>query len=310
MTACITDREPEGFVFDIEDEPFDQVIWSDELPFEDIRGWIFKHDVVEFCTAIKGPVLDRLTQTDAEKIFYLDPDIGVMGSLQPMVDMLDDHSILLTPHQVQPDDERIAILDNEICSLRLGTYNLGFIAIRNDESGRRFASWWSNRLRDFCYDDLPAGLFVDQKWCDLVPALFDRVHIVHDPGYNVASWNISQRKIEIDHDGNITVNGYPLRFFHFTKLGPIGDTMTKRYARGNTAVFEIWSWYKRMVDRFDEPAIPKAWWLYGMFDNGVPIPKSVRVLYRQRADLQEAFPNPYEIKDFSYYTWLKSEGHM
>ncbi len=48
--------------------------------------------------------------------------------------------------------------------------------------------------------------FTDQRWCDLVPSLFDRVHIERDPGYNVASWNLSTRRIQILATGNIVVN--------------------------------------------------------------------------------------------------------
>ena len=44
--------------------------------------------------------------------------------------------------------------------------------MRNGAEGRRFAAWWRDRLHRFCWDDVPGGLFVDQRWCDLVPALF------------------------------------------------------------------------------------------------------------------------------------------
>lgn len=310
LTLCLTDREPDGFSFNLDDEPFDRVLWSDELPLENPKAWLFKHEVVEACTAVKGPALQLLTQTDAEKIFYLDPDIAVFQSLSPMLDMLDDASILLTPHQLTPEDKLDAVIDNEICSLAHGTYNLGFLAIRNDSEGRRLAAWWNDRLLEYCFDDKASGIFVDQKWCDLVPAMFDRVKIVRDPGYNVASWNLSNRTISIETDGSIRVNGNPLRFFHFTKLGPIGDTMTRKYAQDNVEVYELWSWYKRMVDRFAEPRIPPGWWHFGTFDNGVPIPRSARLLYRQRADLREAFPNPFAVDESSYFDWLRANGHV
>ena len=140
--------------------------------------------------------------------------------------------------------------------------------------------------------------------------MFDDVLVVRDPGYNVASWNLSNRKIEIDAAGNCLVNGKPLRFFHFTKLGPIGDTMTRIYARDNIEVYELWSWYKREVDRFAEPAIPGGWWHYGTFDNGVRIPRQTRLLYRDRADLRGAFPNPFETSGDSYFAWLKNNAQL
>ena len=309
LWAVISDREPAGFSFDISNEDFDSVIWGDELFGADTPAWLFKHDVIEFCTAVKGPVFKQIaTTTKADKIFYFDPDIAVFGSLQSLVDMLDSASILLTPHQLEPDDAHYAILDNEICSLRLGTYNLGFVAMRNDEEGLRFANWWSDRLFSYCYDDPAAGLFVDQKWCDLVPAFFQGAMIVRDPGCNVASWNLSRRKVSIDHDGQIFVNGSLLRFFHFTKLGPTGDFMTRRYAGDNVEIYELWVWYKHQIRRYEESAVPRGWWKYSKFSNGVDITRQARLLYRQRGDLQRAFPNPFLAGDGSYSAWLAVNG--
>jgi len=311
LSAVITDRQPQGFNFDIANEMFDDVIWGDEIFGAETPAWLFKHDVIEVCTAVKGPVLKRLAElTGSDKIFYFDPDIAIFSSLDPLVESLDDESILLTPHQLEPDTTHSAILDNEVCSLRYGTYNLGFIGVRTDREGLRFANWWSDRLSRYCYDDPSIGIFVDQKWCELVPAFFDRVKIVRDPGCNVASWNLSTRKLAIGANGDVLVNGSPLRFFHFTKLGPIGDVMTQRYARENTEVYEIWSWYKRQVDRHTDPAIPQGWWKYGKYSNGVPITKEARVLYRERADLQSTFPDPFEVEGNSYYAWLKREQRL
>jgi hypothetical protein len=178
------------------------------------------------------------------------------------------------------------------------------LAVRNDENGLAFARWWESRLRNFCYDNKAGGLFVDQKWCDHVPAMFDGVKIVRDPGYNVASWNLSRRRISISSAGDILVNGYPLRFYHFTKLGPIGDAMTRRYAADNSEVYEIWAWYKRKVDQFSDDKISDGYWHYRHFSNHELIPKEARVLYRSRLDLQTAFQNPFEASGYSFYRWL------
>jgi hypothetical protein len=310
FTLCITDRAPAGFAFDVASEPFDHIVWTEEQLVEATRAWMFQHDVVELCTAVKGLFMKSLTDTAAEKIFYLDPDTAVFASLDPLVAILDHDSIVLTPHQLTPEHEAGAIIDNEMCSLAFGTYNLGFIGIRNDAEGKRFAQWWNDRLIRYCVDDRPSGLFVDQKWCDLVPALFDRVKILRDPGYNVASWNLSNRQIRIDRSGNITVNGMPLRFFHFTKLGPIADTMTIKYARDNVEVYELWSWYKRAVEKCVEPTVPPGWWHFATFSNNVPIPASARRLYRARADLRRDFDDPFNASGSSFYAWLVANGRM
>lgn len=308
LVALITDKPPQGFDFDPASEDFDRVVWAEDLGIPDFQAWLFKHDVVEVCTAVKGPFIHQACAGDADIVMYLDPDTALLESLQPLVEMLAQDDILLTPHLIAYNNDRAAILDNDLSASRTGIYNLGFVAIRTTGEGARFASWWNDRLLEFCYDDMPNGLFVDQRWCDHVPALFDKVKIVRDPGYNVASWNLSTRKVAIGKDGAITVNGAVLRFWHFTKLGPTGDLMTKRYAGDNFPVYEIWRWYKDEVAAVTDPSIPERYWAYGTYDDGAPIQKAHRVLYRERGDLQAAFPDPFSTQGGGYRAWLKAEG--
>lgn len=308
LVALITDEPPPGFAFDPACEPFDRVVWARDLGIPGFEGWLFRHDIVEVCTAVKGPFIHQACASGADVVIYLDPDTALLDRLDPLIDWLADNDILLTPHLIDPNDDRMAILDNDIATLRTGIYNLGFVAIRTTGEGARFAKWWNDRLLQYCYDDIPSGLFVDQRWCDHVPALFDRVKVVRDPGYNVASWNLSTRKVTVEKDGRILVNGHPLRFWHFTKLGPTGDTMTRRYAGRNFQVYEIWNWYKRQVTAATDTGIPERWWAYGVYEDGQPIAKRERVLYRERQDLQEAFPNPFASGRGSFQEWLEHEG--
>jgi hypothetical protein len=308
LVALITDRPPGGFAFDPADEPFDRLVWAEDLGIPDFQSWLFKHDVVEVCTAVKGPFIHQACSSGADAVVYLDPDTALFGSLEPLERLLEEHDVLLTPHLIDPNDDATAILDNDLSASRTGIFNLGFVAIRTTGEGARFAKWWNERLLDWCYDDMPAGLFVDQRWCDHVPALFDKVKVVRDPGYNVASWNLSTRTVKVGKDGAITVNGSPLRFWHFTKLGPLGDTMTKKYAGANFPVYEIWAWYKRQVTAATDTSIPERWWAYGAYADGAPIEKAHRVLYRQRGDLQAAFPDPFRTGEGTYQQWLEREG--
>ncbi|MDB5422721.1 MAG: hypothetical protein JWQ29_137 [Phenylobacterium sp.] len=308
LVALITDRPPAGFDFDPAEEPFDRLVWAQDLGIPDFESWLFKHDVVEVCTAVKGPFIHQACSSGAEAVIYLDPDTALFSSLEPLERWLKDSDILLTPHLIDPNDDVTAIQDNDLSASRTGIFNLGFVAIRTTGEGARFAKWWSDRLLDWCYDDMPNGLFVDQRWCDHVPALFDKVKVVRDPGYNVASWNLSTRTVEVGKDGAITVNGQPLRFWHFTKLGALGDTMTKKYAGTNFPVYEIWSWYKRQVVAATEAAIPERWWAYQAYADGEPIAKAHRELYRQRTDLQAAFPDPFQAGEGSFRQWLEREG--
>jgi hypothetical protein len=305
LVALITDAPPPGFMLDLAAEPFHRVVYAADLGIANFSSWLFKHDIVEVCTAVKGPFLHQACEAaTADAVIYLDPDTALFGSLAPLEAWLETDDILLTPHLLDPNDEPLAIEDNDVATLRTGIFNLGFVAVRTTGEGARFARWWNDRLLTHCYDDIPNGLFVDQRWCDHVPALFDKVKVVRDPGYNVASWNLSRRKVSIEKDGRILVNGAPLRFWHFTKLGEVGDAMTRRYAGDNFPVYELWAWYRREIAQVTDPVIPARWWAFGTYADGQPIEKAHRVLYRSRTDLQSEFPDPYAAGPGGFRAWL------
>jgi hypothetical protein len=293
LTLCLCDKEPPGFQFDLAKEPIDDLVRIDDLGIPNFKQWIFMHDVIELCTAVKGPMLCRLLNAGASKVIYMDPDIAIVNSLNEIEELLDRYEIVLTPHQLSPDDGKQAIIDNEIGSLIHGIYNLGFLAVANQPEGRRFSEWWQSRLMEFCYSDPANGLFTDQRWCDHVPAMFSNVCILRDPGYNVASWNLSRRLITIEQDGSIRANGSLLRFFHFTKISAEGATMLERYGGFNINVYELAKWYNDLLAENAAPGVPKDWWTFGHYADGSPIDKKERIAYCKRADLLRTFPDPF-----------------
>lgn len=302
--AVIVDQPPRSLDTSSALADFDKVIYASELGFERFKPWLFKHDIVEACTAVKGQMLCHLLDRGADKVVYFDPDIAVFHRLDSVIKKLDSASILLTPHQVSPNRTLAQLKDNELTSMQFGIFNLGFLAVRNDEVGRDFARWWTAQLYYACYDEIERGLFTDQKWCDLVPAMFERVQIDRDPGCNVASWNISTRKLYFDKNGSALVNGSPLKFYHFTKINGLGDFMTEKYAGENVEIIEIWNWYKRAIADVSCPGIPKGYWHYGAFANGENIPKAARILFRNRSDIFSTFDDPYATHNDSFYAWL------
>jgi hypothetical protein len=285
---------------------FDGILDLCDLEIPALRTWLFKHELVEACTAVKAHAMLKL-QRAYDAVVYLDPDIAVFNPLSGVVSLLHQASIILTPHQIAANDRPIAIADNEGTSMRYGVFNLGFIAVRSDGEGARFAAWWAGQLYRACYDDVMSGIFTDQKYCDLVPALFDNVAILRDPGYNVASWNLSTRTLQIAGNGDITVNQVPLRFFHFTKIGGPGDVMIERYAGENLAVFEMVEWYRRKIFGAGRTLDPSRPWHYGTFSDGTAISRVLRVFYRGRTDLMRRFADPFDASPGGLYDWIRAE---
>lgn len=288
-------------------EPFDSIIDAEELPIPEIKAWLFGHTVVEMCTAVKGiGFLEIIRRFAAEKVFYFDPDIVIFSGLDRLIAELDQHSVLLTPHQLEPEQSQDAVIDNEIGSLKYGVFNLGFLGVRANGEGLRFLNWWAARLREFCHDDIAGGLFTDQRWIDLAPAFFSDLHILRDPGYNVATWNLTHRTAGGSLAQGITINGQPLRFYHFSGFdGGAQEIMLKKYAPRDSVLFELRRWYIAECERLGQTALGERPSRYHTFDNGEPITKAHRILYRTRLDLRRAFPQPFATAGESYYHWYQ-----
>lgn len=296
--------------FDLNQEPFDEILTIEQLGLPDWKAWAFGHAVVELCTAVKGPAAELLAQRpNVDKIMYIDPDIKLFSSLASLETLLDTHEILLTPHLLDMEQDIHAIQDNEISALKHGVYNLGFFAARTTGQGLDFIRWWAARLTLFCRDDIPNGLFTDQRWCDLAPAFFSGLHIVRDRGCNVATWNIAHRPLSKSNDGVFLVANVPLRFYHFTSYDSgAGLDMLAKYASDQTIAHELWDTYgKELIAEGQNDARYKSWY-YGQFDNGESIPREARRLYQARHDLQTAFPDPYSVTEPSYLSWWRTES--
>jgi lipopolysaccharide biosynthesis glycosyltransferase len=291
---------------------FDSIINVRDLPIENLRSWIFKHRLVELCTAVKGTAFQYIAaRHGAERIYYFDPDVLVLNRLDGLERALDRHSILLTPHQCDPESDSQAVLDNEQCSLRHGVYNLGFLAVKMQGQGRRFVDWWAERLRSYCYDEIENGLFTDQRWVDLAPAFFDDIAIVREPQYNVATWNLTHRHATGRAPYEIEINGKPLVFYHFSGLDN-GDqkAMLDRYGAHSPALFELRDWYLARCNELGQSALSKIDCIYNSFSNGERITSVQRLLYRRRDDLIRRFPDPFDASDprRSYYHWYRFHG--
>ncbi|WP_257168124.1 hypothetical protein [Bradyrhizobium sp. SRS-191] len=301
LWLCLVDVPPPGFSMEALTAAFDHVVPAEDLPIPDVRSWLFGHDVVEACTAVKGAMMLHMQAQGADRVIYLDPDIAVFAPLTTITERLEVADIVLTPHLLDPEPTVAGVLDNEIGALKHGIYNLGFIAVSSRPEGRRFARWWADRLRLFCVDDIPAGLFTDQRWCDHVPAFFPSTHILRDPGCNVASWNLANRPLTIGQDGVIRAAGAPLCFFHFTKFTGAGRPMLERYSGSGSALDEVMAWYGAALASHAPRDLPAGWWAYGSHADGRPIPRAHRRSWRANAALRAEVADPFAVasRDFA-----------
>ncbi|WP_338230667.1 hypothetical protein [Algoriphagus taiwanensis] len=213
----------------------DYSVWSEfeflpcsDLGFLEFDLMLGRYDIVEFNTAVKPFFFEYLfaNNTDINKIYYLDPDIYFYKSTEDLDLEWGDAQILLTPNLIYSSDKPSA---GELASLRHGMFNLGFIGLKRGEVSFRLLTWWKERLKEHCRIDKCWGIFVDQKWMDLAPLFFDRIKVVRHPGWNMAWWNFSERKL-LKAKSGFLVNSLdiPLVFFHFSGFKPENVSYTAR----------------------------------------------------------------------------------
>jgi hypothetical protein len=153
----------------------------------------------------------------------------------------------------------------------------------------------------------------EQRWLDLVPALFDGVEVLRDPAYNVAHWNLPERTVTA-HGDDVFVEGRPCRLFRFSGYSPDEPMSITKYSSRLTArnVGPARAVFERVRQALEEAGYQqsKSWpYAYGAFDNGVPVPDLARVLYLDLGDDAARFCDPLRASPpDSYFSWLNEHA--
>lgn len=272
-----------------------------ELPIRSPRRFFFRYSVIELNTAAKAPFLKWLFQKRGyDRVLYLDPDIEVYSTLHEVDEAFDEGALMcLVPHLTGINDDNKKPTELEI--LAAGTYNLGFIALARHPQLMQFLDWWWQKMEFDCVVDFEAGLFVDQKWIDLVPGIFDDVRIIRNEGYDVAYWNLGHRRVHRRNDGSYQVNDDRLVFFHFSGLDPLAPKSFSKHQ--DRFELEDLGDERGLVDAYCN-AVKAAghreccnWsYAYDRFDDGSPIIEELRALYRSDSRIQsDAGEDPFAL---------------
>ncbi len=211
LYLCLADKRlPDAAFY----PPDCQVIAAEDLAIPDFPQFAFRYGVLEFNTAVKPFMIRHLLARGHDPVLYFDADIEVFAPLDGILQSLaDGASFVLTPHLLQPAEGDAD--PDDVGIMRAGAYNLGFLGVGSTAEVPAIIDWWARRLRYHCVIDPGRGLFVDQRFMDLVPGFADRVHILRDPRCNVAYWNLAQRDL-VQHGDGWQIEGGRLGFFHFS----------------------------------------------------------------------------------------------
>jgi hypothetical protein len=273
---------------------FDSILLASELNIPNFRQWVFGLNIVEAATAVKPFALCELLK-QYDHVTYLDPDIFVYSALDEILLSNDHWDISLTPHQTLHKSERWLIESTELESLKFGVYNLGFLSVRSTNEGKRIAEWWRARCYEYCLINVERGIFTDQKFFDSAPALFNGVRILRHPGYNVATWNLTERMVKLENN-TLLSNEQPLRFCHFTKATHIGAFAMERMLSGSNMFEELfYSYLARLSEKKLELSGLSLEWKYGFYDDGMSIDNESRQKFRNLGKKRFDLDNPFSL---------------
>lgn len=284
-----------------------------------IPVWVnmaFKYDVIEFNTSIKPFCFGKLFKEGYEKVIYLDPDIYVTRPLDYIYECLNNKSVVLTPHYCDIEEHFDGAVSEETFN-KVGIYNLGFCALKNDKVGQEIAKWWQNRLQYKCYSQSSEGLFVDQKWMDYIPGFFpDATCVSSHHGMNVAIWNLHERELFIDEKQGYMIrrkktgDEFPLLFFHFSGFDPFETTIiNRRHPQFNVTTYPS---FKPIIEEYRERVYANGYdrfskMTYGFnhYSDGGVITPLQRRMFRVYLNEHKVEFNPFEINT-PFYKILKN----
>ncbi|TDX09276.1 glycosyltransferase [Flavobacterium sp. S87F.05.LMB.W.Kidney.N] len=307
------------------------IIAKDKLNISE-SNWLdmtFKYDLTEFCTSIKPSAFSYfLEKTNYEKIIYLDPDIYIYNSINPIFEILDNHSIVLTPHITAIQDEFNGDR-SESGLLSTGVFNLGFCAIKRSSSSAKMISWWHQRLLDKCYIDSYDSFYTDQKWMDFLPCFFtsEELYVSRHLGMNIAPWNFFERKVLVENDilkvknreGSQDNSAFPVLFVHYSGYN-YSELKKGNVIQNNISNIKEYDDIKLLTDVYakaihEKKEIFDAYinekYSYNFYDNGDAIKSFHRRIYRSLVMKGEnRFSNPFSSGEKSLHQAFKKNGMM
>lgn len=151
------------------------------------RAWI------EYCWTMASQLMQYVMSWIAPPVLtYLDSDLFLFSSPEPIYDELGGGSIAIVPHRFHRGNARLLVN---------GVYNVGWLTINNDPTGLACLNHWAAQVREWCYHRNEPGKFGDQGYLDSWPYDYGPACVViNHIGAGLAPWNVIRYGVK-SHDG-------------------------------------------------------------------------------------------------------------
>jgi hypothetical protein len=291
-----------------------RILWLDELRIDNLEYKALVFDVLELNTNVKPTALKYLLES-FDQCLYLDPDIVLYAPLQPVWAGLQVGCIVVTPHLLDPKSTLTFKAQQDL--LRHGGFNLGFIGVARSSEALRFLDWWEVCCLEWGYHAPADGFFVDQKFVDHGPILFEGFKVLRHRGLNVAYWNLHERAVQ-HRDGVWMVGDERLIFMHysgfiFNPKGPELDWVSKYPAVTNLVsspeIRPLIDDYRLRLAKHGYQDLIQISYSFATFDNGMVIPRLARRLLSNGAIADTSLAQPFSASG-EIYLRLQQAGAL
>jgi len=265
-----------------------------ELNVPDGSRFFFQYTAFQLCCALKPFAIEAVLKgPKTDGAVYLDTDFYAVA---PFLDLVwegwQQGDVGLTPHL--KSDQYESRLHR---FLRFGSYNAGFLAVRNGPTGHRFLKWFQKRLERHCIRDFRRGIFDDQKWLDLAVSICEGIVLLRSPGLNVGPWNREELWFEGQGEDLIVKGRERLRLLHFTTREEQAFLGERTPSEKTAALKPILVRYRHAIQKALERFPPSEPYGYGFYRDGTPIEPMEREAVRKGlVTVPDPFSSPAEVK--------------
>jgi lipopolysaccharide biosynthesis glycosyltransferase len=175
------------------------------------------------------PVIMRylLKQFPESNVIYCDCDLCFYNKPTHLYDYIEKGGIVLTP-MWRPTDPA-PDLGEFRASFTDGFFNAGCVTANT--KGLVALDWWTKVCMSGCEINAKKGMFLDQRYLDLLLLYFPQTVVCQHKGYNVADWNVQIRNEFLDSNQDLK-ELFEVILIHFT-----GNTI-KRIENGGDPMLE------------------------------------------------------------------------
>lgn len=291
VVVVLTDgREPEDVgVADVVTVPAGD-LGVDRLPY-----LALKYSATDLCCALKPAAVQYAArELGFDRVVYLDADIRLYARMDALLAALDHADVVAVPHTLAPlpNPERLWERPSLGDLAYAGVLNAGLFGMTMAPGSERFLAQWEQLVtREGAFLTSQGGQ-MEQNAFNWVVAFADRVHILRDPAYDVAYWNLHDRSVRwtgLDGGSGWLVDGRPLVAFHFSGFSPFDPTTLSRHQ--NRYSLHYMPSLARLYEEYADALIAagaaeytERGYGYDRFPSGIRIDKRMRDLCKEHEE--------------------------